>query len=241
MESLKPGPVKSDALLEPETSTATSSQAIFVEGSTGGLRWLFGILDNLSLTAMTEPTTKGQPYPPGHLIEALKLADKYDIIFLPRLLTEVLWSLARRNCYDALTSYRLAYEMGNVCLAVYAVKQMKGLPTPPSFPLKLAQSLGLEAWWALVSAYHSTDWVLHDGYGGGRVRWTSSPENWREVAKALKVPVATRNSCSALQTVAPRRTSDMCMYACLQPECTPTESENLADTVRLMRATGLLR
>lgn len=90
-------------------------------------------------------------------LEAIELADKYDVPWVPRLMKAHMWDVAAEtDCSPelALIIFNVAYEMKWASLARQAIPRMSGLDEgwPPGFSADTARDLGLDAWHCLVSA-----------------------------------------------------------------------------------------
>jgi hypothetical protein len=91
---------------------------IKIEGSTAAIRWLFGLLDGSSPKDLGIPTDETIGTPPiTPLMEAMSLADKYDIPCFKNLMTDAILRLTEYGSSQALTAYSLAYNFGDETLA----------------------------------------------------------------------------------------------------------------------------
>jgi len=168
-----------------EPSNVTFSQTVPVEGSFDALLWLFGVLENRSVDDLFPQMLICGSDDAKNLIEALVLADKYDLAFFPRLLTDYLYGLARRSHWDAAIIYHLAYRMKDTTLARYAVKKMVKMPAPPLTSSTYARIMGIDPYWALVDAYERLKYNQNGGPD-----WASTAKHWRKIADVLSLPTA---------------------------------------------------
>lgn len=131
---------------------------IKIEGSTAAIRWLFGLLDGSSPKDLGIPTDGSIATPPiTPLMDAMNLADKFDIPCFKNLMTHAILRLTDYGCHQALTAYSLAYKLGNETLARLAVSKLTGFDPPHEWRLDVVEAIGLKPWWSLIDAYNDLD------------------------------------------------------------------------------------
>jgi hypothetical protein len=177
-----------------------------IHGSLGAAIWFFAALEGLELslltdthlnhwsmvTYLTEYMSSELPWIPcpKYLSEALELGDFYDISLFPRLMTEMLWKLARIGKFFALSSFTIAVQLRDLDLAKFAVKRMEGLPRPSLFPKGTAEAMGAGPWWCLVAAYERAiigNSSHHPAYRSYQAdERTGSAAEWRTMAEAFR-------------------------------------------------------
>jgi hypothetical protein len=137
---------------------------IKIEGSTAAIRWLFGLLDGSSPKDLGIPTDETIGTPPiTPLMEAMSLADKYDIPCFKNLMTDAILRLTEYGSSQALTAYSLAYNFGDETLARLAVSKLVDFTPPHRWRLSTVEAIGLKPWWSLVSAYNDLNDSEKDG------------------------------------------------------------------------------
>jgi hypothetical protein len=145
--------------LSKNTQTSEVSKSadgrIKIEGSTAAIRWLFGLLDGSSPGDLGVPTDEITSTPPiTPCMDAMSLADKFDIPCFRNLMTEAVLRLTEYGTYQALTAYSLAYNLGDQTLARLAVSKITDFCPPHKWRLDIVEAIGLRPWWSLIDAYN---------------------------------------------------------------------------------------
>lgn len=149
----------------------TDEGKIHIEADAQAIRWLFGLLDNIKAVnhGISDKDDLDRPPSTAPLLEALDLADKYDIPFYPAIMADALSTMVETGKYQAIMVYTMAYHLDRIGLARQAVRGMSGLPDPATWSLRTATIVTLPAWWALCGAYR--DVGFHAGPGSLSARW----------------------------------------------------------------------
>jgi hypothetical protein len=148
------------AAIRQEAVERTKNGRIRIEADALAIRWLFGLLENLkpaeiddSYKVTSETCT---PPPPAPLLEAVSLADRFDIPFYPALLDTALWEVPRASPQLAITVYTVAYVLNNVELAREAVHRMSPLVNPSLWDLQTTKLMLWQPWWSLCAAFRES-------------------------------------------------------------------------------------
>ncbi|KAG7531095.1 hypothetical protein FFLO_04589 [Filobasidium floriforme] len=139
---------------------------IRIEADALAIRWLFGLLENLKPAEIDDsykvtPETRTPPSPVP-LLEAVSLADQFDIPFYPALLDNALWDVSRTSPQLAITVYTVAYVLNDVVLAREAVQRMSPLVNPSLWDLQTAKLMLWQPWWSLCAAFRAENWLKAD-------------------------------------------------------------------------------
>lgn len=74
------------------------------------------------------------------------LADKFDIPCFKNLMTDAMLRLTEHSSRQALTTYSLAYTLGNETLARLAVSKLVDFTPPHRWRLSTVEAIGLKPW-----------------------------------------------------------------------------------------------
>jgi hypothetical protein len=143
-----------------EAVERTKDGRIRIEADALAIRWLFGLLENLKPAEIDDSykvtSETHTPPPPAPLLEAVSLADRFDISFYPALLDNALWEVPRANPQLAITVYTVAYVLNNVELAREAVHRMSPLVNPSLWDLQTTKLMFWQPWWSLCAAFRQS-------------------------------------------------------------------------------------
>lgn len=147
--------------------------------------------DETSLGSLTSSEDATTPTP-NVLRHVLRSADFYDFPFFPRLMKEILYELADKGTTYALSAASIAIDQRDSMMAKYAIKHMRGLPSPLAFDKLTVQAIGLDVWWCLVDAYRGTIADARTTVQGHyhqthevAISWIGDSTQWASIANAI--------------------------------------------------------
>jgi hypothetical protein len=121
--------------------------------------------------------------PPSAFLEAIQLADQYDVPFFPNLVLAVLRRLASKNSANALAAYSVAHHLSDLEVSRDCVRMVTEKWNPLSLKTEIVKSMGVLPWMSLVRAYHGSNFI--EGYCSCGVRSNWSALGWAKIAEKL--------------------------------------------------------
>lgn len=134
------------------------------------------------------------------LLEALALADRFDIPFYKNLAIQAMSQTIRLGHYRAMSAYSFACAIGDIFLARGAVAGMVGAPAPLAFPYSTVKELNVGALWMLVMAWRRCRSFDARCAEQGKYHcnlsphWDSTGPQWLEVAEKISFQDVVRSS-----------------------------------------------
>lgn len=170
-----------------------------IDGTALAIRLFFGLLEHRSLeeTGVFEGFEPGTMFPPSAIMEAIQLADLYDLPLFDNVVKGILLGLTGRDSYGALAAYSVAHRMHDLKLAKESLKMVTEKAwNPLLLESKIVESIGLLPWRSLVCAYTESKFVegplsclncyqRYERKIDGAYHWMGGNSGWIKISDSL--------------------------------------------------------